>query len=117
MQRAPGVPLLPQDELEVRNETHLVIVEQTNSFKWLVSTQLDPSTHPLAEPHPVNQPESRIVQLSSDGVLNICVSSYKLLMMNDYSSYNGTYKSWISKLASFSIFNPVKAFRMVRIEL
>ena len=114
MQRVPSVPLLPAAELEARNETHVVIAEQTNSFKWLVSTQLDTNAHPLSDPHPVNQPESRIIHLSSDGVLNICISSYKVMMMNDFSTYNGTYKSWISKLASFSIFDPVKAFRMVR---
>ena len=72
---------------------------------------LDPTA--LQAAHPLNQPESRIVHLSEDGTVNISVSEYKRLLMNDFTLYYGSYKAWLIPIASFPVFNPTKAYRFV----
>ena len=99
--------------MNARYELQDRIVRQTGSFRWLRDGHLDPKTWSLTAAHPLNQPESRIVQISDDGTVNVSVSTHKRLMMNDATLYYGSYKVWVIPILNFPAFNPTKCHRFV----
>ena len=105
--------MLSAEELQLRYELHDRIVQQTGNFRWLQFGHFDPTSQSITAAHPLNRPESRVVQISDDGTVNISISEYKRVMLNDFTLYFGSYKSWIIPIASFPIFNPTKCYRFV----
>ena len=111
--RVPDIPLLTEEEMRVRYEIHERIIQQTGNFRWLRDGHLDPRTWSLTAAHPLNQPDSRVVHLSDDGTVNLFVSEYKRVMMNDATLYYGSYKAWLVPIANFPLFDPTKCYRFV----
>ena len=100
--------------LAARFHLHRRIVENTENFLWLLDTSyhLDPEVV-----HPLDLPDSRTVQMTSAGNLIVTHSSISRLATFESNLYMGSNKAWISPFAQFSLVNPEKCRRMVRLFL
>ena len=77
---------------------------------WLLDTQYNLGEDDV---HPLDLPETMVVQLTTTGTLVITSSTVKQLSYFESTMYYGSCKSWIAPVAEFSMLNPEKARRMV----
>ena len=98
-----------EEVLTVRCQLHQKIATKTASYLWLLDT------NPAADsvPHPLDLPESMVVQITTSNTLIITTSTIKRLAHMESVMYRGSCKAWIGAVAQFPLMNPEKARRMV----
>ena len=106
-----GIAAVSADVLTARYHLHRRVAEQTEAFQWLLDTQYSVANDVV---HPLDLPESMVVQLTTNGTLIITSSTVKRLSYFESTMYMGSCKEWIAPVAQYSMMNPEKCRRMVR---
>ena len=101
-----------EEVLTIRCQLHQQIAKKTASYMWL----LDARPHYDGSDdvsHPLDLPESMVLQVTTTGTLTITTSTIKRLAYMESTMYRGSCKAWIGAVAQFPLMNPEKARRMV----
>ena len=96
--------------LTARYQLYRDVMKRTNAFSWLLDTQYSAGDDVQ---HPLDLPETMVVQLTTSGTLVVTTSTIKHLSYYESTMYIGSCKEWISPFAQYSMMNPEKGRRMV----
>ena len=106
----PCVSALTTEVLTARYRLHRKVAGHTEAFLWLLDTQYTVDENVV---HPLDLPETMVVQMTTDGTLVISSSTIKRLSYYESTMYHNSCKEWIADVAQFSMLNPEKCRRMV----